>query len=346
MAFWSEEQLEDLRIERMIFHVVGVNGNELTLLDEIDPGEHASFFVDRLRSTNGGTMFDFVPLSPVLSALNQISNNDNEFLEKSCDLAELFNTGHGGRTKAGVFLLFILSSLGGRFYALVKYDDEQVLSYKIEDIDGGRKKAFIEELQRTFVRSPDALQKSALIRLLGDGGELCVRDRVSPKNISRYFVAFLGAKRRFNETELTEKLSKLTKKVARDNKDNLPQDVIRNLNRRICDAIHNLPGFSREDKEAFLMAVFGALPERSKVRTDFDRALKNNRMEDESFEFDHNAISHSRKKHLVTREGIEVIWDKDYDENVRYTDAPEGGKIITINTGGISVDDDYTESRS
>ncbi|ARW11751.1 nucleoid-associated protein [Acetobacter ascendens] len=346
MAFWDEDQLENLSIERMIFHVVGVNGNQLTLLDEVDPGNHAGFFIDRLRSTNGGTMFDFFPASGVYNALNDINSDEEHFVAKSCQLAELFNAGHSGNTKAGVFLLFILSALGQRFYALVKYDDEQVLSYKIQEAAGGRKKALIEALQRTFVRSPDALQKSALIRLHSTGGELCVRDRVSPKNISRYFVAFLGAKRRFNEAELTEKLSQVTKEVARKNKTILPIDVIRDLNRRVYNAIQNLSGFSPADKEAFLAAVFGALNEDSKIRTDFDRVLKRERMEDEAFEFDRNAIVQPKKKHIVTTEGIEVIWDHQYDDRIHYENTPEGGKLIKIMTGGISVDDDYPESRS
>lgn len=345
MAFLSEEQLESLRIERMIFHVVGPEPEHLVLLQEMEPGPHADFFLDRIRSTNGGMMFDFVESSNLLLKLRAIEADASQFAVCTQHLAETFKLGHGRNASAGVFMVFTLSAATERFYALVKYDHETVLSYKIEETPEGRKAA-IAALHDTFVKAPDALQKSAIVRLIGEGGELCIRDRSAPTRGSQYFTTFLGARRRFESTQLTKKLCEIAKAVARSNSKILAPDVLRNLNRRIYDVVQASDGFDPANKEPFLAAVYGPLPADSKIRTDFDRALKAERIESESFDFERNAVARPGKQHIVTDEGIEVIWDRQYDDKIRRDSLPGGGTRITIETSGVRVDDDYAESRS
>lgn len=344
MAFLSEEQLGSLRIERMIFHVVGPEPEQLVLLEEMEPGLHADFFLDRIRSTNGGMMFDFVESSTLLLKLRVIEADASQFTVCTQHLAEAFKLVHGRNASAGVFMVFTLSAAEQRFYALVKYDHETVLAYKIEETPEGRKAA-IAALHDTFVKAPDALQKSAIVRLSDEGGELCIRDRSAPTRGSKYFTAFLGARRRFESIQLTKKLCEIAKSVARGNSKILAPDVLRNLNRRIYEVVQTSDGFDPANKEPFLAAVYGPLPADSKVRLDFDRALKSERIDSESFDFERSAIARPVKQHIVTDEGIEVIWDRQYDDKIRRKDLPGGGTRITIETSGVRVDDDYAESR-
>ena len=90
------DDLKKIAIDRMIFHVVGPEDSNLVLLEEIEPGEHAEFFVDRIRSACNGVMFDFVAASPVLAALREIETDPTQFAGKTKDLATLFNTQHSG----------------------------------------------------------------------------------------------------------------------------------------------------------------------------------------------------------------------------------------------------------
>src|SRR5258708_27967423 len=312
MAFLDSKQLDAIQIDRMIFHVVGPEEDQLVLLEEIDPGDHSAFFLDRIKSVTDGIMFDFAKDSPVLKSLRAIGETKAKFAPETKDLARLFKSGHGGNTSLGVFMVFILSARRERFYALLKYDHETVLSYIIQ-----KKKPLITELHNTFVKSPDALQKSAIVRLTKAGGELSVRDRVAPKTITQYFQAFLGAQRRFNPTQLTTKLTEVAKRVAKQHEAELGVQVLSGFNQRVYEVVQNQEGFDPSHKEPFLASVYGPLPPESNVRTDFDRELRKERIEDENFQFDREAVQPSAKKHLVTAEGVELIWNRPYHGNIK-----------------------------
>lgn len=339
------DHLNSIAIERMIFHVVGPDDGNLVLLEEIDAGDHADFFVDRIRTASNGVMFDFVAASPVLASLTRIEEDASRFVSETKDLATLFNTMHSAAASVGVFLMFVLNVAGERLYAIIKYDHEEVLSYTIEEEEDVRR-ALIAALTSTFVRSPDALQKAAIIRLTGAGGELSVRDRVAPSKITRYFAGFLGVRRRFQPDQLTMTLSEITKKTARKHAGTLGPAVMSQLNRRVYDAVQAQPGFDPGNREPFLAAVFGPLPEDSPVRSTFDKELRNSRIENEVFDFDREAVPRPRRKHMVTDEGIEVIYDRQFEDRVRREALAGGGERIVIETGGIRVEDDYAEPRS
>jgi hypothetical protein len=341
----TPEQLDQITIDRMIFHVVGPEDANLVLLEEIEAGDHASFFLDRIRSACGGIMFDFVAASPVLASLRRIEEDPNQFSTETKNLATLFNGMHSGSASVGVFIVFVLRVGAEILYAIIKYDHEEVLSYTIEEEEDVRR-ALIAALQSTFVRSPDALQKAAIVRLTAVGGELSVRDRVSPSKITRYFQGFLGARRRFQPSQLTNTLSDITKKTARKHAADLGSTVMGQINRRVYDAVQAQPGFDPANRESFLAAVFGPLPENSPVRKTFDKELRNSRIENEVFDFDRTAIPRPRRKHLVTNEGIEVIYDRQYDDRIRREPGEGGGERIVIETGGIRVEDDYAEPRT
>jgi hypothetical protein len=337
MAFLDDLQLKKLTIERMIFHVVGPKEEHLVLLNEVAPGEHSDFFLDRIRSTNKGLMFDFIDGSSLAASLNKIKDDANTFAEQSKILAKLFHSGHVGSASLGAFLVFILRCDDEDLYALIKYDHETVLSYTINGAD-----ALMSALHDTFVKSPEALQKSAIIRLTDDGGELAVRDRSSPTKTSKYFQTFLGAKRRFNSTTLTVKLCEITKRVALSNSVLLGPVIIRGISQRIFDYIQQASSFDPANREPFLAGIFGALPEDSKVRMDFEKALSNERIQSETFDFDRGAVTKPQKTRLTTIEGIQVIYDKQFSNRVTRETNGTITKII-IESGGVKDEDDYTE---
>ncbi len=345
MAFFSKDQLDDLSIVRMIFHVVGPDVTKLVLLEETDPAPFAEFFLDRLRSTNGGLMFNFTNGSALEASLRRVQLNNKVFVSETKNLATQFQNQHTGSASDGVLMVFVLKSLGQTYYALIKYDHESVLSYAIQQTALGNKAA-IAELQDTFVKSPDALQKSALIKLDSVGGELCVRDRAAPTTVSKYFLGFLGASRRFQPEILTVALCKIAKDVAKQHSDLLGPSVMNDLNKRVYDYVQNTVGFDPANKEPFLAAIFGALPDKSPVRDSFDRELKSARIESEVFEFQKTVIQRPAKRKLVTMEGIEIIWDTAYAENVQRNLTNDGRMQITITTGGVKSEDDFSDKNS
>ena len=202
--------------------------------------------------------------------------------------------------------MFLLSAAEERFYALLKYDHQIVLSYRIEDRVTGHY-PLLQQLQDTFVKSPEALQKSAIVRLMEGGGELCVRDRVSPKEVTQYFKAFLGAQRRYTPGKLTEKIAEITNRVAKENSAELSGDTRKNFRQRLYDTFQTQAGFDPENSEPFLTSIFGPLPENSRIRQAFDRKLRSSHLEGEAFEFDRDAVKRPTKRRIVTTEGIQVI---------------------------------------
>ena len=343
MPFLQPEQLESLAIERMVFHVVGPGEDELILLEEIEPGPFSDFFLDRLKSSNSGIMFDFIPAgSIVLTSLLQVENDQRSFVEESKKLATQFKRHHGGNAVKGVFFVFLLDAAGDRFYALIKYDHQTVLSYRIEDRANGHY-PLLQELQETFVKSPDALQKSAIVRLSDGTGQLCVKDRVSPKEVTQYFKLFLGAQRRYTPEKLTERIAEITNKVAKENISELSRETRKNLRQRLYDTIQTQAGFNPDDSEPFLTSVFGPLPEGSRIRQAFHRKLNSLHLEGEAFEFDRNAVTRPAKRRIVTTEGIQVIFDREYEASVTVEPIVGGLTKITITTGGVEENDDFTE---
>ena len=184
------------------------------------------------------------------------------------------------------------------------------------------------------------------MRLTENGGELCVKDRIAPKEITHYFRGFLGAQRRHTSATLTEKLAEITQRVAKEHSSELSDDARKNLRQRLYETVQTQDGFDPENRDAFLTAVFGPLSEESKIRQAFDRKLRSASLEGEAFEFDRVALPRPSKRRIVTTEGIQVIWDREYEENVRLQALAGGRTQITITTGGVRENDDFSESNT
>lgn len=346
MAFLSDEQLSALTIDELIFHVVGPDKeNDLVLLDVVDSGSpegeaaNRAFFAERIKSANKGNMFQFENLSVVKTALTDIEANPTAFVERSKDLATSFHGGHKKSASKGVFMLLKLSSGTARFYALLKYDHETVISY-VKTNAAGRVGANLSALTDTFVQSPQAVQKSAIISLAT--GEICVRDRTDLEDISDYFRVFLGAKRVNTPERLTKQLVGALKDALTKNADELGPVVTKNYNQRVFAAVQALANWDPEQPEQLLTAVFGPLSAGSKVRTDFNRSLEHRRIQSERFPFHKASVPRPRRRQLVTIEGIEVRYTEQDSGRIDTTEA-DGETIITIRTAGIQIDDDLPD---
>jgi len=114
----------------MIFHVVGKTLEEPILLEEIAPPQHTDFFVDRVKSALRGNLFEFRPRSDAERMLREISGNPDTFTGQSQALAVEFQKQHSAPTSVGVFFVFELGvGAANPVYALIKYDNEDVVRY-------------------------------------------------------------------------------------------------------------------------------------------------------------------------------------------------------------------------
>ncbi len=338
MAFLTEQELESLRIEQSVFHIVGPGEEHFQLLAAFDAGRHAPFFLGRVRSVNSGNRYKFLEDSPVQAQLVRISRDKSTFQEESEKLATAFNQAHGGSTAVGAFLIFSLSCSSGQLFALLKFEDEKVLSYDYDAGHGrsGKPKPTFGEIERTFVQNRNALQKAALIKLHKDGDEICVIDRQNPQRPAAYFEQFLLVRRQRTEDELTKAIVDVTRNIAYKHKDILPANTMKNLAQRLYDASQSGGSVDGDSAENWLTSIFGPLPDDSPVVADFEAGLKREGMEGESFVLQKNAIPAPRNRRVETASGVKLTFPVSLTSSVVSVNRDKG-EIIIKDT--ITLDD-------
>ncbi|MGN8094774.1 nucleoid-associated protein [Methylobacterium sp. 22177] len=341
MSFLTDAEKDALSIRRMIFHVVGKDLEEPTLLPEIAPPQEPAFFVGRVRSALSGNLFAFREGSAVEAALRGIAGG-GDFTAGTQALARDFHTRHRTGTSNGAFLVLELDvGADVPIYALVKYDHDEVIRYFL-----GAAQPQLERLQEAFVKKPEAMQKIALVRLApGGGGHVMVRDRSKRTHISEYFEGFLNARRVNQPGDLSGKFVEAVKAAYKKHKVELSADMQAGGVNRLYDVLRQGGRqYDPEDREPLLAALFGALPENAPIRGTMERELRDRGLAEESFEIDPERVQKPRKRVLETQEGVMVLFDEAHRPTE--TDMPDGRKRIEILTAGILRDDVDTEDRS
>lgn len=317
MAFFSDAELATLTIERMVFHLVGPVEGHLVRLEEIRPGRFAGFFIERIRAANSGAPYLFSDASSTRERLSRILDNPRLFQEESERLAEDFQRQHGGTAAPGAVLLFLLNAGGQQVFAILKYDDEKVLTYEVQEGRGGRKRVNLESLDRTFVQNRDALQKSALIRLTDEGGELTVLDRRNQQKVARYFENFLDAFRQHEDADLTQKLVEVTREVIRDNKNLVSPEVFSGRTRRTYDAAAAGGHVHAYNQKSFLDTVLGlTLPDDHPLVGKYKNALRKARIDGVPISFDPAKVRPPSGVRYKTIHGIQLRVPADSVERV------------------------------
>jgi hypothetical protein len=282
----------------------------------------------RVRSVTSGSQYEFLPDSPVRAQLARIARDGKNIQTESEHLATAFHQAHGGSAAVGAFLVFQLSCNSGRFYALLKFEDEKVLSYDFRRDKSGKLHPTFGEIERTFVQNRNALQKAALIRLGRDGDVICVVDRQNPTKPAAYFETFLHVRRQRTEEQLTAAIVAATRKVAEKHKDSLPEGVMKNLGRRLYEASQSGGGVSGDNPDAWLKSIVGPLPDDSPVLKDFHAELRREGMEGESFTLQKGAVPAPRNRRVETVSGVKITFPDSLKASVIKVDERNGEIVI------------------
>lgn len=336
MTFFDDAELAALRIERLVFHLVGPTSEDFVRLEEIRPGKFAEFFLDRIRSVGGGAAYEFSDASATRERLARIAADASVFQEESELLAQDFQRRHGGSSAKGAFLIAVLATGDGQAFALLKYDDERVLSYELEDAEDGRKRVALDALERTLVQNREALQKAVLVRLRERGGDLLVLDRQNQQKVARFFEGFLDAVRLHDDAALTAKLVAVTRQVIRENRDLVPPEVFRQAASRTHAAASGGGSLAADGQKGFLDAVLGqTLPDDSPLLKKFVGALRRNRIDGAPVKLDARDVRPPTGERIRTKNGIQIQVPGD----VRKFVIVEEGRIIINDTLESRSDD-------
>jgi hypothetical protein len=345
MSFVSE--ITGLTIDRMIFHVVGLDKEAPPIyLEEVKPITHGAFFLDRVKETLAGSQFKFQESSPTRTSLKRIidtaaradTDADEIFSTESRHMAERFNNeinGNGAATP-GVFLVLKLSSGHSNYFSLIKYEHEDVIKYDFKSKDG-KQYVVLEEITRTFVKKKQAMQKSAFI-IIDNGCEIFVIDRSESKGITRYFKNFLGVDRCFAPGELTDRFKKAVEDTVDEGvKKGLIDKAVK---RTFRTALYNLAqsggSFDPEKSAEALSAIVGADGQKQEVLDLFARKLHIHRIDGERFGYEKDAIAKPAKLRTRTNEGVIIEFNEDHTKRgIIFKDTYKGKPaiIVDISTG-------------
>ena len=330
MAFITEQQNREMQIERFIFHVVHHGEDEPILLDETPIGNFQNFFIGRVREVLKGNRFLFVNESSTEREIRSVDDDLENFVEVSKNLARDFHRFGDSRIKPGVLIFMVINAVDERLYSLIKYDHEEVLTYRVENDT----RAILESVTNSLTKSTKSLHKSGLIRLNQEsGGNLIVVDRKVSQDISDFFKGFLNVRRRYNSSDMTKRIQNLTIRTAQDHRVDLPDEITRRIRQRAYDTICQMDAF---DSDQYFDRVFGGHGS-DEIRNTFNAHLEKHDLDGEIFEFDNEAAERPRKRKYKTSEGVKIEYSDSADDTVDIDRDEERGKTrITITTNKLS----------
>lgn len=338
MSFFTEEEKNSLRISQMILHVVGTEAEFVE--ESAREVEYEDFFVARIIDTDVSPVFEFKPASDTKTELQQIALGAQDFQSGCQNLARRFANLHLGHVKEGAFFIFELEvqNEAVRIYSMIKLDYSEVIER--QDADGLLRRIF-----HAFVTEKKAIQKSALVRVVGGVADSAVsaRDRVKTQpNISDYFANFLEVVRVRDDHELNENLVVSLRGVLESIKDELPE-------RSVAKALRETKALLRQREEinedtifeAIIMAAGAPTDEdvRSKIQKKTTSKLRSAKLEGLTFKPDASVLTLPSLRKVSTVEGITLTYPDDPEAlAVQRERRPEGGEIITITTQQVVED--------
>ncbi|HEX6038139.1 nucleoid-associated protein [Longimicrobium sp.] len=297
MALISKEESALLDIDDFIFHVVHQGGAEPQLLDATPLGGFKEFFLERVKETLRGNRFVFLPDSATMERLRQVAHDHTAFVSVSKELAREFHTRQDKRIKPGVFIFMRLSAGARSFFSLLKYDNEQVLMYEVDQAQ-----AILTEITRSFTKNTKALQKSALVELTADNAEIVVVDKTVRTDITDFFRNFLGVKRRFTNAEMTVQVQKAVLDTVVTHAGELPVEITSHVHERFLEIVEQRDEF---DAPQFVAEYFG--PHGSDaVEKSFTRILDRRGLGGEAFPFEREAALTVETQKYRTIEGVSI----------------------------------------
>lgn len=353
MGMLEQAELDRLQIERIIFHVVGPEDEDLILMDEVDLGHVLSFFLERIRETNVGNRFKLIgPQQGVWPSLAAMQAAPDDFVKISKQLAESFNNAHKSvASKRGAFIVAQLRGLGKPVFGLIKFDDLRVLRFRQQTTPAGAVKAVVSEINNTFQEDKKAMQKSALLVLSGEEATASVFDRANRADATAYFRTFLGVQRLYEPEEATNRFAKAIREAFEAHKGRASPELREVWRKRLFEELSARQTIEpEEDFDKFGSAVFGAFYDDAQFRDALNKSLQKHKVSGETINLAPEAIPKPTVRRIRTAESIEIRipTDLDVQKVLEVVDLPGGRKEIRIKTGGITeneLDTDGSKAR-
>ncbi|MGH0328766.1 nucleoid-associated protein [Sinorhizobium meliloti] len=340
MSFLTDSELDELRVSRMIIHVVGRQNGVFEPQPEIEVQQEA-FFRARIIDEAADGVHSFDEDSAVKRVLEVMSRGDMTFQAGGQNLAQRFFEMHVKQSVAGAF--FVLELQTGdkecNLYALIKYDYREAVELAQS---GGR--SVLRAIVQAFVKDRRAVQKICLVRVRNGVAERVVSasDRMKEApDLTDYFERYLGVSRSRSTAELSQKLNEALRYSMEEIRQHLPSEDVGTAVARAKTALQGRATVSNEDVvDAVLHAA--DRPADEQVRADIEnvirRGLRRHKLQDVEFRPDRRTLQVMPRR--VVRTAEEVRLEFPYEElghSVTREDTADG-VTFTIHTSRLIQD--------
>ncbi len=340
MGFFTDAELNSLRIENMILHVVSDGTFEPQRSRLV---EHADFFLDRIRDTDASAIFEFDPTSTTKATLERMASGGDSFEREAQTLSREFARFHGKSSKPGAFFVFELRSAetNDRLFSLIKYDYQQVIEQSSEE-EGD----LLRLILQAFVAQKKAVQKSAIIRVSSGVAIplISATDRIMPGlDIADYFALFLNVKRNRSDEELTKTVRGILRDTLTEIREHLPEGGVAQAFRRAQGTLRDRTLVtSASISEAITAAADGIGNESltADILSRVSRKIRSANLDGLEFPPDRSILQKPSLRRLKTTEGVTILYPDDVDRSViERQRLAGGGEVITIRTAKPTEED-------
>ncbi len=208
----NSAQKASIELDKFIFHLIIVDNDMPTYLDEVSlTEEQKSFFKQRISEVAEGTQYEFIDKehNSLNKECKKLLTDNTSFVEMSKNICMSFRTHHSGNMTDGAFVISTFNILNDErnveLIALIKMDQRKVLEYELEDTPSGRV-AKMREIADSFIESKDAVQKVAIIDVTNTfKWDILAKERKKAEGIAEYFKKFLNAQMIDTPSKLTIK---------------------------------------------------------------------------------------------------------------------------------------------
>lgn len=339
MGFFSDEEIDSLKITRMILHVVGTKNFEAQPERAL---EEEAFFIGKIVDMAAAPVFMFKAVSTTRDEIEAIATGATPFVDGAQSLAASFSRAHVGGSADGVLLMFELSvkDPNVKIYSLIKYDYKLAL----EQSDGapGNK---LRRIVNAPVDEKKTIQKTALVRVVNGVADKNISSTDRTKkgvDLADYFADFLSVTRNVSDTELSEVARGVLKAVLQTCIEHLPgNDVAKALKK----AQANLGARRLIDEDVIVEVVMLAAghPKDEKIAIRLERETRRrvnkSKLHELSFEPDRQILRQPYMRRIVTTEGVTILFpDRTENPNVKVVELKGGKTQIIVDTDRVTED--------
>lgn len=340
MSFLTQDELDGLRVTRMIIHVVGRQSGPFEPQSEIDVQQEA-FFRARIIDEAADGVHSFEENSHVKRVLEQMSRGAMSFEAGGQNLAERFFEMHVKQSVAGAFFVLelVTGSPNSTLYALIKYDYREAV--ELAETDG---RSVLRAIVQAFVKERRAVQKICLIRISNGTADALVSasDRMKEApDLTDYFERYLGVARTRSTAELSTLLNEALRASMEEIREHLPSNDVGGAVARAKTALQGRATVSNDDViDATLFAADRPEDEqiRSKISDVVQKNLRRKKLQDVEFRPDRRMLQVMPRR--VVRTAEEVRLEFPYEElgHTVFREDTADGVTFTIHTSRLIQD--------